>query len=106
MLASLFNLLFGCHHKNISFPMSSGKRTGLAGPEAYVVCLDCGKRFRYDWQTMRIAQPADRPRGPSQKGAAAWLGSKLRYLWSASALPAAWVLARRVFSEMFRRAAG
>jgi len=23
----------------------------------YVVCLDCGKEFDYDWQEMRIGQP-------------------------------------------------
>jgi hypothetical protein len=23
----------------------------------YVVCLDCGKEFDYDWQEMRIGEP-------------------------------------------------
>ncbi len=23
----------------------------------YVVCLDCGKEFRYDWNEMRLGKP-------------------------------------------------
>jgi hypothetical protein len=25
-----------------------------AGPSHYVVCLDCGRKFAYDWQNMRM----------------------------------------------------
>jgi len=25
-----------------------------SGPSHYIVCLDCGKKFAYDWQNMRI----------------------------------------------------
>jgi len=28
-----------------------------ASKATYVVCLDCGKEFDYDWQEMRIGQP-------------------------------------------------
>jgi hypothetical protein len=57
---SLVDLLFGCWHRNLSFPLSvkqsqprspSTWRTGT-----YVVCLDCGKEFAYDWQDMRIVK--------------------------------------------------
>lgn len=54
----LFDMLFGCWHKRLSFPIS-GKR-GHRRPAAahqtgtYVVCLDCGREFAYDWQQMRI----------------------------------------------------
>jgi hypothetical protein len=27
----------------------------------YVVCLDCGKEFAYDWRTMRVGQQIERP---------------------------------------------
>jgi hypothetical protein len=27
----------------------------------YVVCLDCGKQFAYDWQDMRIVKASDQP---------------------------------------------
>lgn len=55
--ASLFDLLFGCWHKNLSFPQSTkrGERRSLAAFQTgtYLVCLDCGKEFAYDWQAMR-----------------------------------------------------
>lgn len=57
----ILDMLFGCWHKRLSFPIS-GKR-GQRRPSAaqqtgtYVVCLDCGKEFAYDWQQMRIVAP-------------------------------------------------
>ena len=57
----LLDMLFGCWHKRLSFPMS-GKR-GQRRPSAahqtgtYVVCLDCGREFAYDWHQMRIVSP-------------------------------------------------
>lgn len=52
------DFLFGCHHKRTTFPRSTktGVRTsGMMRQAAnYVVCLDCGKEFSYDWQQMRI----------------------------------------------------
>ena len=56
--ANLFDLLFGCWHKHLSFPLSV--KRGQPRPRAawrtgtYVVCLDCGKEFAYDWQQMKI----------------------------------------------------
>jgi len=55
---SLVDLLFGCWHRNLSFPLSV-KQSQPRSPVAwrtgtYVVCLDCGKEFAYDWQDMRI----------------------------------------------------
>jgi hypothetical protein len=53
----ILDILFGCWHKRLSFPMSSkpGERRVSAACKtgAYVVCLDCGREFAYDWQTMR-----------------------------------------------------
>ena len=55
---SLFDLVFGCSHKNCSFPITL--RGQLRRSEAasvtgtYVVCLDCGKEFPYDWNEMRL----------------------------------------------------
>jgi hypothetical protein len=52
------DLLFGCTHKRTSFPISSkpGQRRSAAACQTgtYVVCLDCGKEFAYDWQQMRV----------------------------------------------------
>jgi len=27
-----------------------------SGPSHYVVCLDCGRKFAYDWQNMRMVR--------------------------------------------------
>jgi hypothetical protein len=54
MMGSLLEYLFGCGHKNLSRPMTP-VHVG-AGSSTYVVCLDCGKRFAYDWKAMRIGR--------------------------------------------------
>jgi hypothetical protein len=49
--------LFGCTHHRCTFPMTArkaaGKIAGKPSPKTYVVCLDCGKEFAYDWQRMK-----------------------------------------------------
>lgn len=55
----IFDALFGCWHKNMSFPLTSIRARRHAGAAAlqtgtYVVCLDCGKEFAYDWKEMRV----------------------------------------------------
>jgi RNase P subunit RPR2 len=58
MIASLVDVLFGCWHKNLSFPITSRsarRRSEAAGVTGtYVVCLDCGKEFPYDWKSMKV----------------------------------------------------
>lgn len=65
MLSKLTDLLFGCSHKNYSFPLTTRKgqrRSGAAlATGTYVVCLDCGKEFAYDWQTMKVVSPNLKP---------------------------------------------
>lgn len=54
---NIFDFLFGCMHKRTTFPLSTRgtRKSGAAGRTGtYVVCLDCGKEFAYDWQKMRI----------------------------------------------------
>jgi hypothetical protein len=66
MFSSLVEALFGCLHRNYSFPLTTrGKRrTGAAtATGTYVVCLDCGKEFAYDWQQMKVLSGA-RQLGP------------------------------------------
>lgn len=54
----LMDVLFGCPHKRRTFPISA--RPGQHRSEAaeitgtYVVCLDCGREFAYDWKEMKI----------------------------------------------------
>ncbi len=57
MLQTLVNAFFGCAHRRTTFPLTPARKS-LAAPGAmrhgtYVVCLDCGKEFGYDWQEMR-----------------------------------------------------
>jgi len=55
---TILDALFGCWHKRKSFPITSkrGQHRPMAAEQTgtYVVCLDCGKEFAYDWQEMRI----------------------------------------------------
>jgi DNA-directed RNA polymerase subunit RPC12/RpoP len=41
--------LYGCTHRKTTFPMTLQSDT-------YIVCLECGRHFAYDWTTMRIAK--------------------------------------------------
>ena len=56
---SLFDMVFGFWHKRCSFPITvRGKllRTNAAASVTgtYVVCLDCGREFPYDWSQMKM----------------------------------------------------
>jgi hypothetical protein len=67
---SLFDLMFGCSHKRCSFPMTTrgAKRRSPAAAltGTYVVCLDCGKEFAYDWKSMKLLRNNDtQPETPS-----------------------------------------
>jgi hypothetical protein len=61
MIKDMLDMLFGCSHKHYSFPITA--RPGQQRSEAasvtgtYVVCLDCGKEFAYDWQEMKFVEP-------------------------------------------------
>jgi RNase P subunit RPR2 len=67
MLASLLNSLFGCSHQRTTFPLTPSRKMATTSNRhgTYVVCLDCGQEFRYDWKQMRVgelveARPASR----------------------------------------------
>ncbi|MCU1274973.1 MAG: hypothetical protein JWO48_2404 [Bryobacterales bacterium] len=58
MLASLLNSLFGCSHRRTTFPLTPSRKMAAASNRhgTYVVCLDCGQEFRYDWKEMRVGE--------------------------------------------------
>lgn len=65
MIPSVLDLLFGCTHRNRSFPITPNRNRRRPAAAlvtgTYVVCLDCGKEFPYDWGEMKtLAQPAAR----------------------------------------------
>jgi hypothetical protein len=54
---NVFDVLFGCCHKRLSFPITTKNRRHLEAAEVtgtYVVCLECGKEFPYDWHRMQV----------------------------------------------------
>ncbi len=50
MLQSLLSAVFGCTHQRTTFPQTPGRNKTAT----YVVCLDCGKEFAYNWTEMRL----------------------------------------------------
>jgi hypothetical protein len=64
MFARLLETFFGCWHTNLSFPRTakaSSRRNAAASiTGTYVVCLDCGKEFAYDWLEMKVVDPLPR----------------------------------------------
>ena len=63
-ISDVLDVFFGCSHKHYSFPITT--RPGQRRSEAasltgtYVVCLDCGKEFGYDWQEMKFVSGHDK----------------------------------------------
>jgi len=59
--------LFRCPHKHCSFPITTRGRGPTRSDESsiatYVVCLDCGREFPYDWKTMKILKSGKHGRG-------------------------------------------
>lgn len=62
MIARLYDFFFGCWHRKYSFPMTREiLRDVWRSKQTYVVCLDCGAEFHYDWTTMRAGREIRRP---------------------------------------------
>jgi hypothetical protein len=51
-MLKIIDALFGYTHRHCTFPRTA-KKDGLAST-TYIVCLDCGKEFPYDWPQMKI----------------------------------------------------
>ena len=48
MLDFMMRILNLCPHRHQTFPMSPLRKPWIK----YVVCLDCGRSWEYDWETM------------------------------------------------------
>ena len=62
MFNTLLNLFLGCTHSRTTFPLTPARAVGFVPAPGqrhgtYVVCLDCGKEFGYNWTEMRIGEP-------------------------------------------------
>jgi hypothetical protein len=97
MIDTVFNLLFRCSHQRMTRPMTPASKKGEGSGETYVVCLECGKQFSYDFNEMRIGKPV--PASPTAgvlppgmpKGS-----KKFRYAALASIIPLAWVIGKSI----------
>ena len=62
---SFLDVLFGCSHKKLSFPItvraarSRSNASSVTG--TYVVCLECGQEFPYDWNEMKVVSSNKSP---------------------------------------------
>ena len=79
MLGEALDMLFGCWHKNYSFPITAKKGLVPRNEAArvtgtYVVCLDCGKEFPYDWSRMKVITTVPDEAGTEQLPARANTG--------------------------------
>ena len=69
MINALLRLtMLGCQHRKTTFPITSGRCLD----RTYVVCLDCGMEFEYDWKAMKRGAPVGRRRR-GESGAAGLL---------------------------------
>ncbi len=50
----LLNIVWRCGHLRTSFPMTPKVKTGQPRQSTYIVCLDCGKEFNYNWDLMKV----------------------------------------------------
>jgi hypothetical protein len=101
MIDTVANLLFRCPHRRLTRPITPVSRPGAPGGETYVVCLDCGKQFTYDWKQMRIGKAVssnanagvlspDTPKAPR---------TRLKYALLGSALPLAVLLGKTLLAR-------
>ena len=85
MFAALGRILFGCTHRSITFPQSPRHSGARFGHDPYVVCLECGREFRYDWMAMRLSSPLTRrPSGHDSGEVATQPAGDSRSFWTLS----------------------
>jgi hypothetical protein len=63
MINSLLGTIFGCAHNRTTFPLTPSRKSTLAEGArrgTYIVCLDCGKEFDYNWKEMHIGSPIEK----------------------------------------------
>jgi len=85
MIDTVVNLLFRCAHKRLTRPVTPLGKDGKPNGPTYVVCLDCGKHFSYDFQKMRVGKPLDLGQG-TPSGKSKWRTALLAFLPAAIAI--------------------
>jgi hypothetical protein len=57
MMAKMLDLLFGCHHRVLTWPITPVHKPNTQASDTYVACLECGRQFYYDTGNMRVGMP-------------------------------------------------
>ncbi len=106
MIDSLLNLLFRCPHRRLTRPVTPVRRDGSPHGATYVVCLDCGKQFRYDLREMRIGGPlpSSAEHGVLPPGMPGPRTSKVKLALWASAVPLGMIIGSAISSKRRRTA--
>ncbi len=100
-MRSLYDTFFGCPHRRMTRPMTPVSKSGVPSGGTYVVCLQCGKQFAYDWDHMRLGEPIEPSsrEGVVEPAAAKPRKSKLKYALFASAIPLGIVVGKTMLSK-------
>ena len=103
VIDSIYNLIFRCRHRRTTFPLRPPTKAGQTPGDMCIVCLDCGKRFYYDWELMRIGGPVEEKAEEKAEDATApkttGRNSKMRYLLAACALPFVWLIGKTAIAR-------
>src|SRR5215469_14343026 len=62
MRNAILRLFLRCSHRHLTRPITPVSQQGVTRGGTYVVCLDCGTQFPYDWENMRMGRPDRRSR--------------------------------------------
>ncbi|HEY1203399.1 MAG: hypothetical protein ABSH46_17110 [Bryobacteraceae bacterium] len=101
MITVLADLLFRCPHRRLTRPITPVSKPGVPSGDTYVVCLECGKQFYYDWERMRLGGPVERDpaKGVLPPDLPKPSKSKLKYALLGSAIPLAVLLGKTLLSK-------
>jgi len=101
MLSLVAELLFRCAHRRLTRPITPVSKPGVPSGETYVVCLECGKQFHYDWEKMRLGGPVERSesKGVIPLDSPKPSSVKLKYALLGSAIPLAVLLGKTLLAK-------
>lgn len=101
MISLLADLLFRCPHRRLTRPITPVSKPGVPSSDTYVVCLECGKQFYYDWEKMRLGGPVERDaaKGVLPPDLPRRSHNKLKYALLGSAIPLAVLLGKTLLSK-------
>jgi len=101
MISLVAELLFRCPHRRLTRPITPVGKPGVPSGETYVVCLECGKQFYYDWEKMRLGGPVERSeaKGVIPLDSPKPSRTKLKYALLGSAIPLAVLLGKTLLSK-------